>query len=158
MSGERRFRVGVASAEPCRGAVEGGFVQLGHGRSAPVRRFGPGDGSVLDAPREGMREGGAVQAFVAVGTVSEGEPYASDMGAGFVPTRRDARWDRAAGPAPIRPLLDRLSFTHGRPDWGMALRRGSFQVTAEGFAAVAKAMAAGPPQPSARQGSSIART
>lgn len=142
MTAGRRFWVGVVSAEHCRRGVEGGFVQLGHGKAAPVRRLNPGDGLLLYAPREGMREGEAVQAFVAIGTVGRGEPYAADMGGGFVPARRDVDWDRLARPAPIRPLLDRLSFTRGKPNWGMVLRRGAFEVTAEDFALVAEAMGA----------------
>ena len=118
---EPRFWLGVALAEHCRRCVEGGFVQLGHGHAAPVGALAPGDGIALYAPREGMREGASVQAFVAVGLVADGEPYAADMGEGFVPARRDVAWDRATHPAPIRSLLDWLSFAAGRPDWGMVL-------------------------------------
>ena len=58
---ETRFWIGVASAEHCCRGVEGGFVQLGHGRAAPVQALAPGDGIALYAPREGMRDGAPVQ-------------------------------------------------------------------------------------------------
>ncbi len=61
------------------------------------------------------------------------------MGGGFHPFRRDVAW-RKGREAPVRPLLDRLSFTQGRTGWGYAFRRGSFAVTAEDFAIIAEAM------------------
>jgi hypothetical protein len=137
---EPRFWIGVASAEHCRRGVAGGFVQLGHGKSAPIRALSPGDGIVLYAPREGMREGPVVRAFVGVGIVEDGEPYSADMGGGFVPTRRAVRWDRRAADALIQPLLGQLSFSEDRPNWGLVLRRGALIVTREDFALICTTM------------------
>jgi hypothetical protein len=82
-----------------------------------------------------------VQSFTAIGEVLPGEVYEGNMGVGFVPARRDVRFF-AAKDAPIRPLLEKLSFTQGRPSWGYAFRRGMFQMTAEDYAAIATAMKA----------------
>ena len=57
-------------------------------------------------------------------------------------SRRDVRWWEAERRAPIRPLLDALSFTTSQPNGGMALRRGSFRITGEDFGRIAEAMAA----------------
>jgi len=139
-----RYWVGVASAEHVARGVAGGFCQLNHGKAGPVARLRPGDGLVYYAPRERMGEGEPVQAFVAIGTVTEGESYHGAMG-DFVATRRDVRWWPAGRRAPIRPMLDELSFTRGQPSWGMALRRGSFRITGEDFARIAEAMEAQAP-------------
>ncbi len=138
---ETRFWVGVASAEHVARGVAGGFCQLSHGKAGPVARLRPGDGLVYYAPRERMGEGEPVQAFVAIGQVAEGEPYQGVMG-DFVASRRDVHWWPVQRRAPIRPLLDALTFTRGHPNWGMVLRRGSFRVTAEDFALIAQAMSA----------------
>ncbi len=86
-----------------------------------------------------MDEGEPVQAFTAIGRIKPGEPYEGMMGAGFQATRRDVAFLKAKDAA-IRPLLDDLSFTKGRPSWGYAFRRGSFEVSADDFHRIAKAM------------------
>jgi hypothetical protein len=67
-----------------------------------------------------MRDGEPVQTFTAIGEIAEGEPESFDMGSGFVPYRRAVRFYTSSD-APIRPLLPLLSFTRGRPNWGMEL-------------------------------------
>jgi hypothetical protein len=140
-SSARRYWLGVASRDHVMRGVAGGFAQLNHGKRGPLDRLRPGDGIVYYSPREEMGAGAPVQSFTAIGIVADREPYTFDMGGGFVPTRRDV--DFLAGhDAPIRPLLDTLSFTKGRKSWGYAFRRGAFEITAEDFAAIAKAMGA----------------
>lgn len=52
---------------------------------------------------------------------------------------RGVDWE-AVTPAPVRPLLDRLSFVTDRRGWGMAFRRGLFRVPAEDFAVIEGAL------------------
>ena len=40
-----RYWIGVASRDHVMKGVAGGFCQLGHGKSAPVKRLAPGDGN-----------------------------------------------------------------------------------------------------------------
>lgn len=131
--------VGVASREHVAAAVEGGFCQLVHGKEAPLRRMTPGDHIVYYAPRERMGAGEIVQAFVALGTVLMGEPYRIEATDGFRPYRRNVRYHRARA-ASIRPLLETLSFTRNRKNWGQAFRRGSFRIESGDFRIIAEAM------------------
>jgi hypothetical protein len=139
----RRFWIGVASRDHVQAGVDGGFCQLCHGKAGPMRRLKPGDGIVYYSPRSEMRGGETVQAFTAIGTVKDGEAYPFDMGGGFVPTRRDIAFGKAHD-APIKPLLDRLSFTKGRKSWGAAFRFGVLEITEADFALIAGAMGAQP--------------
>jgi hypothetical protein len=82
-----------------------------------------------------------LQAFAAIGRVCVGEPYMFDMGGGFRLFRRGIAWASAA-PALIRPLLDVLEFTAGRPNWGYTLRFGVLENGARDFALIARAMGA----------------
>lgn len=134
-----RYWIGVASRDHVRVGVEGGFCQLCHGKGAPIRRLSPGDRIVYYSPRTEMGAGEPVQAFTAIGEILEGEPYPSDMGNGFVPARRDVRFLEARE-APIRPLLEDLSFTRGRTSWGYPFRRGVIEIDADDFAVIAAAM------------------
>jgi len=136
-----RFWIGVASRDHVRRGVAGAFCQLGHGKAAPIRRLSPGDWIAYYSPRESHPDGAPLQAFTAIGEVQPGEPYAVDMGEGFVPTRRDVRFRRRAKEAPIRPLLETLALTRGKPGWGAVFRRGLVEVSADDFARIAAAMA-----------------
>ena len=47
----RRFSVGVVSREHVHLGVKGGFIQLNHGKKAPIQRLRTGDGVVMYSPR-----------------------------------------------------------------------------------------------------------
>jgi len=136
----KRYWIGVASRDHVMKGVAGGFCQLGHGKAAPVKRLAPGDWIAYYSPRASLDAGEPVQAFTAIGRIEPGEPYQGDMGGDFHPTRRDVGFLERAAEAPIRPLLDRLSFTRGKASWGYAFRRSSFAVSLEDFLIVAAAM------------------
>jgi EVE domain len=133
--------IGVASAEHVRRGRSGGFMQLGHGKAAPVKRVKPGDRIIYYSPTVTLGGKDKLQAFTAIGTVKDREPYVGEMGKGFKPYRRDVDWAKAEE-APIHPLLDRLEFTAGKPNWGYQLRRGLFPISAADFRLIAKAMGA----------------
>lgn len=114
-------------------------MQLCHGKAAPIRRLLPGDTIIYYSPAETMRGTDRLQAFTAIGTVREGEPYQVEMASGFAPWRRDIDW-RVGHEAPIRPLLDRLGFAAGG-NWGYKLRFGLFEVNDADAAVIAAAMA-----------------
>ena len=133
--------IGVASAEHVRRGRSGGFMQLGHGKAAPLKRVKPGDRIVYYSPTVTLGGKDKLQAFTAIGTVKDREPYVGDMGKGFKPYRRDVDWAKAEE-APIEPLLDKLEFTAGKPNWGYKLRLGLFPISAVDFRLIAKAMGA----------------
>jgi hypothetical protein len=139
---DTRYWIGVASREHVLRGVAGGFCQLNHGKAGPIRRLKPGDWIVYYSPRETMGSGEPVQAFTAIGKIRPGEPYAGEMGGGMQAMRRDVDFLKARE-APIRPLLETLSFTKGRASWGYAFRRGSFAVSEADFRAIAEAMGVG---------------
>jgi hypothetical protein len=135
------YWIGVASAEHVRRGRSDGFMQLGHGKAAPLQRVKPGDRIVYYSPTVVFGKKDGLQAFTALGTVKAGEPYVADMGKGFKPCRRDVSWAKAKE-APIQPLLDDLEFTAGRTNWGYKFRFGLFPISAADFRLIAKAMGA----------------
>jgi hypothetical protein len=137
----RAYWIAVASAEHVRRGRKGGFMQVNHGKAAPLRRVKPGDGVIYYSPTTVLGEKDGLQAFTAIGTVREGEPYQGEMGGGFTPFRRDVEW-MAAEEAPIKPLLERLDFTAGKANWGYQLRFGLFEITDHDFRLIADAMGA----------------
>lgn len=139
-----RHWIAVASAEHARLGRDhrpAGFMQVCHGRGAPLQRLAPGDCVAYYAPTERFGGRDRLQAFVSVGTVAEGSPYQADMGSGFVPWRREVHYVEARE-APIAGLLDRLAFTRDSRHWGYKLRFGLFEVGADDMRVIASAMQA----------------
>lgn len=140
----RRNWLVVASAEHVAIGSTGGFVQVCHGKPAPLRRLQPGDRVVCYSPNRryspshASRVRDRLQAFTAIGTVGEGDPYRADMGAGFQPWRRDVAWHDAE-PVAISALQGALLFMQER-NWGYRLRQGLVEIGDGDMTAIAEAM------------------
>ncbi len=135
-----RYWIGVAAADHIARGVAGGFMQANHGKAAAVKRVTPGDVVAFYSP---MKEFGCtekLQAFTALGVVKDRPPYEGDMGAGLKPFRRNMAW-REATPAPIQPLLEKLSFTRGQKSWGYKFRFGFFEIDEADMKEISKSMA-----------------
>jgi hypothetical protein len=139
--------VAVASAEHVAIGREHGFMQVGHGKGAPLKRLHAGDRIAYYSPVRVFGGKAACQAFTAVGVVRDERVYQGVMSiqgqADFHPFRKDVLWFDAQE-APIRPLLEVLSFTMGKPNWGYALRFGLLKVTEADMDAIMQAMNAVP--------------
>jgi EVE domain len=131
--------VAVASAEHVRIGRSQGFMQVCHGKAAPLKRVRPGDAVVYYSPTTVMRGKDKLQSFTAIGVVKDGMPYQADMGGGFCPFRRGVDW-RMAEEVPIKPLLGGLEFTAAGSNWGFQLRFGLFEISARDMALIAAAM------------------
>lgn len=141
MSATAKAWIAVASAEHVRIGRAKGFMQVCHGKVTPLRRLSPGDHVVYYSPTQMFRGQDKLQAFTAIGVVSEGVPYQADMGTGFRPFRRDVKWAEAQH-VPIRPLLSQLDFASKGKYWGYWFRFGLFQIDRRDFEVIACAMAA----------------
>jgi len=133
--------VAVASAEHVAIGRAGGFMQVGHGKGTPLKRLHAGDRIAYYSPVRVFGSKDACQAFTAIGTVRDERIYQGRMADGFEPFRKDVDW-RDADEAPIGPLLDTLSFTVGKSNWGYAFRVGLLKVSADDMALIANAMRA----------------
>ncbi|PWC32232.1 EVE domain-containing protein [Azospirillum sp. TSO35-2] len=133
--------IAVASAEHVRRGRAGGFMQVCHGKAAPLRRIRPGDRVAYYSPTDRFGAADGLKAFTAIGKVLPGDPYPFDMGGGFVPFRRDVAW-WPADEVPIQPLLDRLELTAGQRNWGYRFRFGLVPVSGGDMDLIAAAMGA----------------
>ena len=133
----------VASADHVAIGRAGGFIQVGHGKRAPLQRIHPGDRFACYSPTQQLGARAPLQAFTGVGVVQPGEPYQVHMREGFEPFRRDVVF-APSEPAPIRPLLDALAFAQPRASWGAKFRYGLFTVDEADFRVIAEAMGADP--------------
>jgi EVE domain len=144
---ERSNWIAVASAEHARrgrdacSGSSSGFMQVCHGKRAPLARVQPGDRVAYYAPTVTMGGKDKLQSFVSIGVVLPVEPYSFDMGGGFVPYRRDVMYVKAME-TPIAPLLNDFEFVEDRLRWGTKFRFGLFKISDHDMHLIAKAMCA----------------
>ncbi len=133
--------IAVASADHARRGRDEkvpGFMQVGHGKLAPLKRMQPGDRVAYYSPTVTLGAKDGFQSFVSIGIVQPGEPYAFDMG-GFVPYRRNVKYLKAKE-ASILPLLDDFEFVENRSRWGYKFRFGLFTISDPDMRLIAQAM------------------
>jgi hypothetical protein len=144
---QRNNWIAVASAEHARRGrdacadAQSGFMQVCHGKRAPLARVQPGDRVAYYSPTVTMGGKDKLQSFVSIGIVQSTAPYAFDMGGGFVPYRRDVQYLQATE-APIAPLLDDFEFVEDRQRWGYKFRFGLFKISDHDMRLIADAMGA----------------
>jgi EVE domain len=141
MTSSRKNWIAVASADHARRGrdeMTPGFMQVGHGKLASLKRIQPGDLVTYYSPTVTLGGKEKLQSFVSFGIVEPGEPYAFDMGS-FVPYRRNVCYLKAVE-TPIEPLLDAFEFVENRTRWGYKFRFGLFSVSDHDMALIAKAM------------------
>jgi hypothetical protein len=141
MSSSRKNWIAVASADHARRGrdeMTPGFMQVGHGKLAPLKRIQPGDLLTYYSPTVTLGGKEKLQSFVSFGIVESGEPYEFDMGS-FVPYRRNVRYLKAVE-TPIEPLLDSFEFVENRTHWGYKFRFGLFDINDHDMALIAHAM------------------
>jgi hypothetical protein len=156
----RKNWIAVASAEHARrGCAEplNGFMQVCHGKYAPIQRVSPGDLVAYYAPTLRMGGGDRLQKFVSLGVVQPGEPYAFDAGGGFTPFRRDVAYV-AAEEASIQPLLEQFDFVEDPQRWGYKFRFGLFDISDHDMRLIARAMQADLKVLGLEAGSRLAKT
>ena len=131
--------IAVASANHVAIGKAGGFMQVCHGKSAPLARTSPGDTVIYYSPSTEIRGGAKRQSFTAAGRIADGIIYQFEMSPGFIPWRRDVKWHEAAE-APIAPLLDTLELTAGKRNWGYQFRFGLVNISLEDSRKILAAM------------------
>ena len=115
---ERNYWIGVVSKNHVDIAIAGGFTQVNHGKAGAARAHARGDGFAFYSPRTDYPDGDAAagvhRASAASATASSTRPTpATDFQP--VPSRRRLPARHAA---PIRPLIDALTFIRSKDALG----------------------------------------
>ncbi len=100
-----------------------------------------GDVIAFYSPRTAYPKGDRIQAFTAIGVVTDEAPYQTTMSDDFHPWRRNVAFVKA-DIAPIRPLLPALDFLPDTSGWGMVFQRGFLSIPHSDMTRIATAMSA----------------
>lgn len=137
-----RYWVNTISREHVQRGIAGGFTQADHGKNTRLKRLAKGDRIVFYSPRTEFRGGEPLQAFTAIGEITDDEPYQVTMTPDFHPWRRRVAFSPCTE-APVQPLIADLTFIKNKTQWGFPFRRGLFEISEDDFRLIASAMDAG---------------
>lgn len=141
MKAKRRYWVNTVSRDHIQTGVEGGFTQADHGKGTRLKRLNKDDLLVFYSPRTKFKGGKQLQAFTALATITDAEPYRAEMTPEFHPWRREVSF-LSVKEAPIQPLIEQLSFITNKQTWGFPFSRGLFEIDGKDFEQIARAMGA----------------
>ena len=134
-----RYFLGLAERLHARMCMEAGVVVLGIKGPAGVKKLSPGDGVVYYSPKT-EPDGETLQAFTAIGEVVGEDIYERSFGGDTLIWVRNMEWQPDVHEAPIRPLLEDLSWIKKPQNWGFYMRGSSREITAEDFTLISRAM------------------
>ena len=136
---KQKFWIGVVSKTHVQKAVEGGFIQLCHGKKTPLTRIKKGDWIAYYSSKENIDDKKPYQFFTAIGEIIGDFEYQFDMGYGFVPYRKDTRFYES-DESSILPLISKLSFIEDKKHWGYYFRFGYLEISRDDFISIWKSM------------------
>jgi hypothetical protein len=137
--GDVHYWINTVSREHVLLGVTGGFTQAGHGSEARLKRLEKGDLLAFYSPRTQLQGGDPLQAFTAIGRITDDQPFQVEMSPSFHPWRRRVEFFSCAE-APIQPLIEQLAFIKDKRRWGFPFRRGLFDIDRADFICIAQAM------------------
>ena len=120
--------IAVISRAHARIAAASGFLQVCHGKAAPLRHTAAGDEVFIYCPREEMGGGKVLKRVEYRCTFDDDRVYQVEQAPGFSPFRKDVTFDTRFEGCPIHDVIG-LELT-GNPHWGMLARRGFFEISA----------------------------
>jgi len=136
-----KYWVNVVSRDHVQRGVGGGFTQANHGKPWALRKMRKGDWVVFYSPKTAYEGGEPLQAFTAIGQITDESPYQAEMAPDFHPWRRNVDF-MSCVEAPIRPLIASLRFIEDKAHWGYRFRFGVIEIDSRDFEVIKKAMQA----------------
>jgi EVE domain len=140
LSDTRKYWIIVASKNHAQRGIDGGFVQANHGKEAPLRRMGKGDGVLIYSPKETFEGNVPCRKFTGLGEVKDDRIYQDEMTKDFHPFRRDVVFSSEAKETSIDPLIPKLSFIKNKKSWGFVFRFGLIEIPHSDFLLISSNM------------------
>lgn len=139
MAGVQKYWIAVVSKNHAMGAITGGFIQINHGKQAPLKRMSSGDWIIIYSSKQTVDSDVKCQAFTAIGQVADDEIYQHKMTETFIPFRRNIKF-YDCNETPIVPLIPDLDFIKNKQSWGYPFRFGFFEIDKADFELISKHM------------------
>ncbi len=134
-----RFWVASISKEHTMRGINGNFIQVCHGKKAPLKRMSKGDMILMYSSKITLDGNEKCQKFTAIGKVADDEIYSFQMSENFVPFRRKIKF-YACEEYSILPLIAELDFIENKKMWGYPFRYGFFEINKKDYNLIASKM------------------
>jgi hypothetical protein len=118
----------IISLEHANMAASSGFLQVCHGKAAPLRRTSAGDEFFIYSPKTGMGTGDSIMSFTYRGIFIDNHVYQVEQLPGFFPFRKDVTFDLDFPRVPLKTVA--WMDLRATPNLGLVLRRGFVELTA----------------------------
>lgn len=128
----KKYWVVTISKEHAQRAINGGFIQVCHGKEGPLKRMQKEDYILIYSSKTTMEGNEKCQCFTALGKVVGDEVYSFQMTENFVPFRRNIQFMKA-NEVSILPLIENLEFIPNKKSWGYPFRYGFFEINENDF-------------------------
>jgi predicted RNA-binding protein len=128
----KKYWIATISKEHAQRAINGGFIQVCHGKEAPLKRMQKEDYILIYSSKITMEGNEKCQSFTALGKVVDDEVYAFQMTENFIPFRRNIQF-MDANEVSILPLIENLEFIPNKKSWGYPFRYGFFEINENDF-------------------------
>lgn len=112
--------------------VTGGFMQVCHGKEAPLKRIKPNDWLIVYSPKLAMEGKTKCQSFTAIGQAKNQDIYQFQMSPSFNPFRKDIKFYKCQETS-ILPLINDLEFIQDKKKWGFPFRFGFYEIKEKDF-------------------------
>ncbi|PZX94061.1 EVE domain-containing protein [Flavobacterium aquariorum] len=127
-----RYWIAAISKEHTSRGVAGGFIQVCHGKEAPLKRMKKGDYLLIYSSKVTMEGNEKCQSFTAVGKIKDDDVYQFQMTETFKPFRRNIEFLESVETS-IIPLISNLEFIPNKKSWGYPFRFGFFEINENDF-------------------------
>ncbi|WP_291141465.1 EVE domain-containing protein [Flavobacterium sp. UBA7680] len=128
----KKYWIATISREHAQRAINGGFIQVCHGKEGPLKRMQKEDQILIYSSKITMEGNEKCQSFTALGKVVGDEVYAFEMTEKFVPFRRNIQFMKC-NEVSILPLIENLVFIPNKKSWGYPFRYGFFEINENDF-------------------------
>lgn len=129
---KQKYWIAVVSKEHTMRGVAGGFMQVCHGKQAPLKRMKPNDWMLVYSPKLSMEGDIKCQSFTAIGQALDDTVYQFQMTPTFNPFRRNIKFYDCEETS-ILPLINDLEFIQNKKSWGFPFRFGFFEINETDF-------------------------
>lgn len=127
-----RYWIATITKEHAQLAIKGSFIQVCHGKEAPLKRMKKDDYILIYSSKIKMMENEKYQMFTALGKVSDDRVYPFQMTEQFKPFRRNIEFLKC-NEVSILSMIENLEFITDKKHWGYPFRYGFFEINENDF-------------------------
>ncbi len=134
-----KYWIAAISKEHINRGLAENFIQVCHGKQAPLKRMKQDDYIIVYSSKNSMHGDDKCQAFTAIGQVKDNEIYQFQMTEKFNPFRRNIDFFECKE-CSIIPLINDLEFIINKKSWGYPFRFGFFEIKENDFNLISSKM------------------